>query len=70
MHLTCWRGRRGHTTLGAETGRKGWREGEECKDTCVCACACAVYKRASFLLGTKREGDGGREWEEEAEEER
>lgn len=44
MHLTCWRGRRGYTTLCAETGGggRGMRD----------ACVCLLCKRTVFLLGT------------------
>lgn len=57
MHLTCWRGRRGHITLGAEKGGTDeGREGDECRDVCVCV----LYKRAFFLLRTKeREMEAG-----------
>lgn len=60
MLLTCWRGWRGLTTMGAERGMKEERErnGEMC---CVCAC--------SYFTMKEGEGHGGREWEEEAEEE-
>lgn len=48
MHLTCWRGRRGHTTLGAET------RGRE-REAAICVCARLPSARDDG------EGDGGRE---------
>lgn len=57
MHLTCWRRRRGHTTLGAETGRRDeGKEGEKCRDMCACA-----VQEGSFSTRNKGERDGGRE---------
>ncbi len=61
MHLTCCRGRRGHTALGAETvGRDQVREGGECRDMCVCVCMCASALTAGSF-STRNERDEGRE---------
>lgn len=47
MHLTCWRGWRGHITLGAENeGRDEGREGDECRNVHVCVCV--LCKQAFF----------------------